>query len=453
MRTSGKKYEIDMCNGPLLSKILLFSLPLMASGILQLLFNAADMIVVGRWVGSDALAAVGSTGSLVNLIVNLFIGLSVGVNVLVSRYYGAGQDKELSETVHTAILTALVGGTLLIFVGCIIAPYALEWMDSPENVLGQSNIYLRIYFVGMPAMMVYNYGSAILRAVGDTRRPLYFLAIAGVINVLLNLFFVIVCGIGVAGVALATTISQVVSAALVVICLARSDAVYKLCLKELRFYKHKLFMMIRIGIPAGLQGMLFSISNVLIQSSVNSFDSIAMAGNSAAQNLEGFVYTSINTFYQTAVSFTGQNHGARNYQRIKKILFYCLACAAVVGFVMGNGVYLLGTPLLHLYAPEAEVVAFGLTRLSIISCTYFLCGLMDVTVGVLRGMGYAVMPMLVSLTGACLLRIVWIYTIFAKYHTLEVLYYSYPFTWIVTGLTHLICFTIIYRRMTRNKRG
>lgn len=449
MDKTAKKYEIDMCNGPLLGKILLFSFPLMLSGILQLLFNAADMIVVGRWVGSDALAAVGSTGSLVNLIVNVFIGLSVGTNVLVARYYGGGQEKELSETVHTAIMSAVICGVALIFIGFFVSPYALKLMGYPEEVLGQSVLYLRIYFAGMPAMMLYNFGSAILRAVGDTKRPLYFLSIAGVVNVILNLFFVIVCKIGVAGVALATTISQCVSAVLVVICLMRTDAIYKLVIRKLKIHKHKLFMMIRIGVPAGLQGAIFSISNVLIQSSINSFGADAMAGNSAAGNLEGFVYTAMNTFHQSAVSFTSQNYGARKYKRIGKIMLYCVLCVTVVGLVMGIGLYVFAKPLLGLYVTEEEVIAIGVLRLLWISCPYFLCGLMDTIVGVLRGMGYAIMPMLVSLTGACLLRVIWIYTVFANDHRLEVLYFSYPFTWTVTALVHLICFSIVYGKLRK----
>ncbi len=444
-----KKYEMDMCNGPLLGKILMFSLPLMLSGILQLLFNAADMIVVGKFVGSDALAAVGSTGSLVNLIVNVFIGLSVGTNVLVARYYGAGQEKELSETVHTAVTSAVICGTALIFIGFFVSPVALELMGSPEEVIGQSVLYLRIYFAGMPAMMTYNFGSAILRAVGDTKRPLYFLTVAGVINVLLNLFFVVVCRIGVAGVALATSISQCVSAFLVVRCLIKSDAIYKLCLNKLKIYKHKMLMMIRIGVPAGLQGAIFSLSNVLIQSSINSFGADTMAANSAAANLEGFVYTAMNTFHQSAVSFTSQNFGAKKYGRIGKILLYCVLSVTVVGLVLGNGLYLLGRPLLGLYADEAEVIEIGMTRLLWIACPYFLCGLMDTVVGVLRGMGYAVMPMLVSLTGACLLRVIWIYTIFAAQPGLDVLYFSYPFSWAVTSLVHLLCFGGVYYRLMK----
>lgn len=444
-----KSYEIDMCNGPLLGKILAFSIPLMLSGMLQLLFNAADIVVVGQFAGSDSLAAVGSTSSLINLLVNLFIGLSVGANVLVARFYGAGQKKELSEMVHTAILTSLVSGVLLIFVGVLLAEPALRLMDTPENVLEQAILYMRIYFVGMPVMMAYNFGSAILRAVGDTKRPLYYLLVAGVVNVVLNLVFVIVFSLGVAGVAIATVISQVVSALLVLRCLMHSDGDYRLILQELKIVPDKLFKMIQIGLPAGLQGMLFSISNVLIQSSVNSFGSIAMAGNTAASNIEGFIYTAMNSLYQTAISFTGQNYGAQKYKRIGKILLQCQLIVIIVGIVGGNAAYLSSGTLLRLYSKDAQVIEYGVLRLSIICTTYCLCGMMDVMVGSLRGMGYSIMPMLVSLSGACLFRVVWIYTIFKQYHTLKCLYWSYPISWTLTFLVHLLCFAVVYRRLYR----
>lgn len=443
------KYEMDMCSGSLLPKILLYSLPLMLSGILQLLFNAADVVVVGRFAGSDALAAVGSTSSLINLLVNVFMGLSVGTNVMVARFYGAGQKKELEEMVHTAILTSLVSGVILIFVGIILSRPALLMMDTPEDVIDQAVLYIRIYFVGMPAMMLYNFGSAVLRAVGDTRRPLYFLLVAGVINVALNLFFVISLSMGVAGVALATIISQVISAILVLVCLMRTDSDYQVNLKKLRIVKDKMLKMIQIGLPAGMQGALFSISNVLIQSSVNSFGSIAMAGNTAAQNLEGFVYTSMNSLHQTCISFTGQNYGARQYKRMGKILLICQGCVIVVGLLMGNGVYLAGGTLLKLYSPDPEVIKYGILRLSYICTTYALCGMMDVMVGAIRGMGYSIMPMLVSLTGACLLRVVWIMTIFKTHHSLEMLYISYPISWGLTFAVHLLCFLVVYRRMQK----
>lgn len=440
------KYEMDMCSGSLLPKILLYSLPLMLSGILQLLFNAADIVVVGRFAGNDALAAVGSTSSLINLLVNVFMGLSVGTNVMVARFYGAGQKKELEEMVHTAILTSVVSGVILIFVGLLLSRPALLLMDTPENVIDQSVLYIRIYFVGMPAMMLYNFGSAVLRAVGDTRRPLYFLMIAGVINVVLNLFFVISLSMGVAGVALATIISQAVSAILVLLCLMRSESDYRVELKKLRIVKDKMLKMIQIGLPAGMQGALFSVSNVLIQSSVNSFGSIAMAGNTAAQNLEGFVYTAMNALHQTCISFTGQNYGAKQYKRMGKILLICQGCVIVVGVLMGNGVYLAGGTLLKLYSPDPEVIQYGMLRLSYICTTYALCGMMDVMVGSLRGMGYSIMPMLVSLTGACLFRIVWIMTIFKAHHSLEILYVSYPISWGLTFAVHLLCFLIVYGR-------
>lgn len=426
VRTGSKagKYEIDMCNGPFLGKILIFYIPLMLSGVLQLLFNAADIVVVGKFAGSGALAAVGSTSSLINLLVNLFIGLSIGANVLVARFYGAGQKSELSEMVHTALLTALVGGCGLVFVGIAVAGPALTWMGTPDDVIAQSVLYMRIYFIGMPFTMLYNFGAAVLRAVGDTRRPLYYLLGAGVVNVILNLIFVIVFSLGVAGVAMATVVSQAISAVLVLRCLLLSDADYKLELSKLRIAPDKLKKMLQIGLPAGLQSSLFSISNVLIQSSVNSFGSIAMAGNTAAANIEGFVYTAMNSFSQTVISFTGQNYGARNYKQIGKILLICQGLVIAVGLIFGNLAYLGSGWLLQLYSSDADVIRYGVLRLSIICTTYCLCGMMDVMVGSLRGMGYSVMPMLVSLTGACLFRVVWIYTIFRSYHTLVCLYWS-----------------------------
>lgn len=441
-----KHYEIDMCNGPILGKILLFTLPLMLSGILQLLFNAADMFVVGKWIGDNALAAVGSTASLINLIVNVFIGLSVGTNVLVATYYGSNQKEELSDMIHTAILTSIICGTALIFVGILVSPIALRLMGTPEEVLTYAVLYMRIFFIGMPAMMVYNFGSAILRAIGDTRRPLYFLLISGVINFLLNLLFVIVFHLGVAGVALGTTISQTIAAILVLICLIKSDSDYKLYLKKLRIVPQKLWMMIRIGVPAGLQGALFSVSNVLIQSSVNSFGAIAMAGNSAASILEGFVYVSMNTLHQTAVSFVGQNFGAKKYRRIGSICFTCIIIVSIVGIVLGNLIYIFGHPLLSLFSNVEAAIAVGVRRLLFICCPYFLCGIMDTLVGCLRGMGYSITPMLVSLTGACLLRIIWIFTIFQIHRSLDILYLSYPVTWTITGIVHAICFMIVYQK-------
>ncbi len=448
---SSKKYEIDMCNGSLLGKIIVFYIPLMLSGILQLLFNAADIIVVGKFAGDDSLAAVGSTSALINLLVNVFIGLSVGTNVLVARFYGSGQKKELKEIVHTSILTSLLCGVVLVFLGFFLSGPALRMMDTPDDVIQMAILYMRIYFAGMPVMMAYNFGSAILRAVGDTKRPLYYLLTAGIINVVLNLVFVIVFHMGVAGVAIATVISQAVSAFLVLRCLMRTEADYRLDLKCLSIKKDKLFKMIQIGVPAGLQGALFSISNVLIQSSVNSFGKIAMAGNTAAANIEGFVYTAMNALHQAAISFTSQNYGARKPDRIKRILGICLLLVMAVGLILGNGAYLLGGTLLKLYSNTSEAISYGLLRLSVICTTYCLCGMMDVAVGSLRGMGYAIMPMLVSLIGVCLFRVIWIYTIFQQYHTLECLYISYPISWGLTFLVHLICFWIVFRKMASSQ--
>lgn len=452
-KASSKKYEIDMCNGPLLGKIMIFYIPLMLSGILQLLFNAADIVVVGRFAGNEALAAVGSTGSLTNLIVNLFIGLSVGTNVLVARFYGAKQERELTETVQTAIATAVAGGVILIFLGFFLSKPALGWMGTPEDVIDHSVLYMRIYFAGMPFMMVYNFGGAVLRAVGDTKRPLYYLLIAGVINVVLNLVFVILFSMGVAGVAAATVVSQAISALLVVRCLVRTDSAYRLELHGMKIVPDKLLKMVQIGIPAGMQGALFSISNVLIQSSVNSFGSIAMAGNTAGSNIEGFVYTAMNAFHQAAISFSGQNYGARKYKRINRVLLICEVMVVAVGVVMGNLAYLFGGTLLRLYTVDPEVIQYGILRMRIICTTYFLCGMMDVAVGALRGMGYAIMPMLVSLTGACLFRVVWIYTIFQSCRTLECLYLSYPISWGLTFAVHLVCFVIVFRRLLKKDPG
>lgn len=444
-----KTYEIDMCNGPLFGKMITFSIPLMLSGILQLLFNAADMVVVGRFAGSAALAAVGATSSLINLLVNLFIGFSVGANVLTARFYGAKKDQEVHETVHSAISISIVSGIFLIFLGLAATRQILIWMGTPADVLPQSALYLKIYFLGMPATLLYNFGSSILRAAGDTRRPLYYLTAAGVINVILNLIFVIGFSLGVAGVATATVISQVVSACLILRCLSQATNCTRLDLKKLRFVKDKTLLILRIGFPAGLQGVVFSLSNVLIQSSVNSFGSTAMAGNTAAMNIEGFVYIAMNTFHQTAMNFTSQNFGAGKQERIRTVFFLCLGMVTVVGFTLGMGAYLAGPALLSIYSSEADVIGYGMLRLSVICTCYFLCGIMDVMVGMLRGLGYSFLPMAVSLLGACGLRIVWIFTIFRQRHSLLGLYISYPVTWVITGGVHLICYMAVRKKQAK----
>lgn len=439
-------YEIDMTSGPMLPGIFRFAIPLALSGMLQLAFNAADVIVVGKFAGSTALAAVGSTGALINLIINLFVGLSTGVNVLVANYRGAGRLEDVRKTVHTAMSVAFAGGILLVFIGIILARPMLELMDSPDTVIGQATLYMQIYFVGMPAFMVYNFGASVLRAVGDTKRPLIFLSIAGVINVVLNMIFVIFFHMGVAGVAIATVTSQVVSAVLIVRCMILSDGIYKLDLHNLRIDSRKLTRMLRIGLPAGLQGSLFSISNVLIQSSVNSFGDLVMAGNAAAGNLEGFVYTAMNSLYQANLSYTSQNYGALKYKRIDRSLLLCLGVVTLIGGLLGNIVYLLGPHLLSLYDSDPAVIQYGMNRLAVIATTYFLCGIMEVASGSIRGLGYAIIPMVVSLSGACIMRIVWIYTVFAMVPTQFVLYLSYPISWVLTFAAHLVTYFIVRKK-------
>ena len=448
-----KSYEMDMCHGPLLKKILIFSIPLMLSGILQLLFNAADIIVVGRYAGSTALAAVGSTSALINLLTNLFIGFSMSANVLVARYYGGGKETDANETVHTAILLSIFSGSFLALLGNLFAGPLLSLMGTPPDVLSQATLYMRLYFLGMPVIMLYNFGSSILRAIGDTKRPLLFLGISGIINVILNLIFVICLHLGVAGVALATVLSQCLSAALIVKCLCDQKGCLKLSIKKLVLSKDKLLQIIQIGLPAGLQGTIFSLSNVLIQSSINTFGSVAMAGNTAASNIESFIYISMNTFYQTALTFTSQNAGGRKYHRITKVLICCECLVIATGILLGGSAYLFAPQLLSIYSSDASVIAFGLKRMAVICLSYALCGIMDVIVGSLRGLGYSILPMIVSLIGACGLRILWIFTVFKWYHSLFILYLSYPITWIITFIAHLCCYIFIKKKYFRNDLG
>ena len=445
-KTARVSYRMDMTEGPLTTKIIKFTIPVMLTGILQLLFNTADVIVVGRFTGKTALAAVGSTGSLINLLVSLFIGLSIGTNVLVARYQGAKDDKAVSETVHTSIALGIVGGLILLIIGVVATRPLLEMMATPEDVIDQSTLYMRILFFGMPLNLILNFGAAILRAIGDTKRPLYYLTIAGVINLFLNIFLVTVFSLGVAGVAIATVISEGVSCGLILLCLKHETGAIRLYFNRIKINPSKCIDIMKIGLPAGLQGCIFSISNVLIQSSVNSFGSTVMAGNTAASNIEGFVYVSMNSLHQTCISFTSQNFGAGKFKRIKKVLINCLVIVAITGLVLGNSAYFFGKYLLSAYNNETEVISYGLIRLSIISTMYFLCGLMDVMVGAMRGIGYSILPMIVSLVGACGLRIVWIYTVFAKFRTLDILFISYPVTWTITFLSHLVCYYIVTRK-------
>ncbi len=443
------KYEMDMCSGSVLKKLLLFSIPLMCSGMLQLLFNAADIVVVGRFAGDDPLAAVGATSSLINLFTNVFIGLSIGSNVLTARFFGAERKDEIEKTVHTSIAVALLSGVFLAIFGIMLSPYLLRLMDTPGNVLSLAILYMRIYFLGMPAMMVYNFGSAILRAVGDTKRPLYYLLAAGVINVVLNLLFVIVFHMSVAGVALATVISQVISAFLIVRCLMKENGSIHLDLRKIKIDKGTMFKILQIGLPAGVQGTLFSLSNVFIQSSVNLFGEIVIAGNSAAGNLEGFVYIAMNSIYQATISFVSQNVGAMKYERVNRIVLAAEGIVLTIGVVLGNFVFIFGRTLLGFYSENPDVIEAGMIRLACICILYALCGMMDVMVGALRGIGYSVMPMIVSLIGACAFRLVWLATVFQidSFHRIETVYVSYPVSWTLTLIAHIICFLIVRRKL------
>ncbi len=452
MEKKSKSYEMDMCSGPIFVKLMVFAIPLALSSMLQLLFNAADVVVVGRFAGSESLAAVGATSALISLLVNVFIGLSVGANVLAAQYFGAQKQKDLEETIHTSMVMAGVGGIVLLGAGVILAKPLLELMGTPDDVLPLAVLYMKIFFLGMPVNLIYNFGSALLRAVGDTKRPLYFLLFSGVINVLLNLFFVIALSMGVAGVALATVISQCVSAYMIIRCLMKADAAYSLDLKKLGIAGDKMRGIVRIGFPAGLQGAIFQVSNVLFQSSINSFGAVAIAGNTASQNIESIVYTAMGAINQTALSFISQNFGAKQYLRMKKVMIYCLVLTTVVGGILGNGAVFLGRGLLGIYSSDPQVIRYGMLRLGFMGTAFFFCGLMDCVAGGLRGMGYSVMPMIVSLTGACGFRVAWLYTAFAANRTLETLYFSYPLSWAITFGVHLVCYLAVSRKVKQRFR-
>lgn len=443
------KYEIDMCNGTIMDKLISFALPLMLSGILQLMFNAVDIVVVGRFSGSESLAAVGSTTALINIFTNLFIGISLGANVLSARFYAAGRKKEMSETVHTAILFALVSGIAMAVVGVVFSKWALNLMGTPDDVINLSTLYMRIYFLGMPFFMLYNYGAAILRAVGDTKRPLYFLILAGIVNALLNMFLVIVFGLGVAGVAIATVVSQMISCVLVLGCLRRTDACYKLYLSKLSMKKEYLIQIFQVGVPAGIQSTVINFSNALLQSSVNSFGSIAMAGYTAANNVLGFLFVSVNSVTQACMSFTSQNFGVGKYKRMDRVLIDCLILTVTVGLTLGCGAYFFGTEILQIYTEDPEVIRCGIEILSITTVPYFLCGIMDLFPGALRGMGYSVVPMILSIIGTVGMRILWIFVFFPQNRSLFFLFISYPGSWIATIVMQVVCFFFVRRHLRR----
>ena len=448
-KTKVKAYTMDMTEGPVLTKILMFSIPLMFSSVLQILFNAADIVVVGKFVGDTALAAVGSNSALINLVTNLFIGLSIGANVIVARYFGGKQNENTSIAVHTSIALGFISGIILTLIGIIGAPFFLRIMLTPEDVLPQAVLYLRILFAGITSMMLYNFGSAVLRAVGDTKRPLYFLLLAGIINVILNLFFVIVLKMSVAGVALATILSQALSCVLVLWCLTKEDSAIKLNFSKIRINKIKFIQILKIGLPAGFQGVVFALSNTVIQSSVNSFGSVVMAGSAAAQNIEGIVYFAMNSFYQASITFTSQCYGAKKFARINRVLAMSLLCVVAAGLICGHGLLFSGYRILGIFSSNSQVIVAGMNRLSVILSTYFLCGIMDVLVGALRGIGYSVLPMVVSLVGSCLLRLLWLATVFQmeRFHTTTTVYLSYPISWAITLSVHAVCFAVLRRKL------
>ena len=441
------KYEIDMCNGSIMDKLISFSLPLMLSGILQLMFNAVDIVVVGRFSGSQALAAVGSTTALINIFTNLFIGISLGANVLAARFYASGKEKEMSETVHTAITLALISGIIMAGVGLLLAKLALELMGTPSDVIELSTLYMRIYFCGMPFFMLYNYGAAILRAVGDTKRPLIFLIISGVANAGLNMILVIIFHMGVAGVGIGTVISQLISCILVLRCLYKSEGCYQLRFSKLRIQKVYLRQIFQVGIPAGIKSTVINFSNALLQSSVNSFGSTAMAGYTAANNILGFLYASVNAVTQACMSFTSQNYGVGKYKRMDRVLINCLILSVVISGVLGCGSYAFGTEILKVYTEDPKVIQCGLEILSMTTVTYFLCGIMDLFPGALRGMGRSGVPMILSIIGTVGTRIVWIFMLFPQHRSLKFLFISYPASWLFTIVMQVICFYFVRKQI------
>ena len=435
----------------LTGQIVRYIVPLMLTGILQLLYNAADNVVVGRFDGSNALAAVGSTGALVNLILNVFMGLSVGTAVAVAHDFGANDEEGVQKTVHTSILISIFCGVIVGAFGCLCSGTFLKWMGTPDDVLPLSTTYLAIYFLGTPASLIYNFGASILRSVGDTKRPLFFLTLSGFINVALNLVFVILFRMSVAGVALATIISQYVSMVMIVVCLVREKSCCHLDFRKLRIHRDKMQKIIRVGLPAGIQGSVFSISNVVIQSSVNSFGSLVMAGNTAAAQLEGFAYTAMNSVYHAALTFVGQNMGAKKYHMINKVVFRCFIVVMVIGLGVGTLMYSFAEPLLKIYLPnDPDAIPYGITRLTYLIIPYFLCGTMEVMVGGQRGMGMSIVPMVTSLVGSCLLRVIWVMTIFAAFRSLPVLYLSYPISWFLTTAAHAVFY---FRHLGKIKKA
>ena len=451
-----KRYEMDMTSGNLFKKIVKFSIPLMLTGILQLLYNAADLIIVGQFSNEpNALGAVGSTSSLINLTVNLFMGLSVGANVVTARTYAAKNKERLSKVVHTAISIAAISGVFLAIFGFVFAEQLLDMMNNPNELALK---YIRIYFVGIPVMMIYNFAASILRGVGDTKRPMYYLMISGAINVVLNLFFVVVFKMDVDGVALATILSQLIACIMIMSCLMKTKQAYRFEIKKITISKDELIDIVKIGLPAGIQGSIFSISNVVIQSGVNRFGNIVINGNSAAQSIGGFVYTAMNSVYHAALAFTGQNVGAKKYYNIKKIAIYSLLFVTMVGLTTGGFATLFSKQLIGIYTKDPTEIEIGVIRVWIYCIPYFLYGMIDVMVGLLRGLGKSLTPMIVSIIGIVGFRILWVYLIFYPIADFEnmynviYLYISYPISWIVTLSIHTTMFLIVYKKLMKKEK-
>ena len=440
---------LNMTTGPFFKKILIFSVPLMLTGVLQLIYNAADIMVVGRFAGSTSLAAVGSTSSLVNLIINLFIGLSTGAGVITARHIGAAESKKMHQSVHTAMAISAVSGVAVSIFGFFLSETFLKLMGTPDDVLPLASVYLKIYFLGAPGSLVYNFGASIVRATGDTKRPLFILSFTGLINVVLNLILVIVFHMDVAGVAIATIVSQYVSAILIVIRLTHLENACRLKLNKLKVYKEELVSIIKIGLPAGIQSSLFSFSNVLIQTTINTFGSIAMAGNTAAQNIDAIVYTCCNAVSQTTMTFASQNIGAKKHENLRKVYFMCLGLALGISFVLGAIGLIFPEQLVGIFTTDPEVIEIGKTRVYIMMSTYFLCSIMDVSGCQIRGMGKSLEPMVITLLGACGLRVLWLYTGFPLNKTLWNLYLSYPLSWGATFIALFICYFVFEKRIKK----
>ncbi len=439
-----------MAHGPLFGKIVRFSIPLMFSYILQVLFHTADLIVLGRFSSSQAMAAVGATSGVTVLVMNIFFGLSVGINVLTARYIGAKNKKDISRTIHTAAATGLYGGIIMAAIGILISRPILELMGTPENILGKSTLYLRFYCATVPFLIFYNFGNSILRAQGDTRRPLLFIIIGGVTKIVLNFLFVVGFRMDAGGVGLATLLANGVSAGLIILALVNARDATRLFLSKIRIHGGIFIDMLKIGLPAGIQGSFFSISNITIQASVNSFGDLAIAGNTAAQCLESLVYVGSSSFYYTALSFIGQNHGAKKYKRIVRSFFYCVLCSWIFCIVTGYTLWLFGEPVLGLYNPDPEVIRWGMIRIRILFTTYFLCGTMDAISGALRGLGHSLKPTIVTLMGVCVFRIFWVFFIFPHYRTMENLMISYPISWSSVILVNSLILYYVCRKMFRS---